>query len=161
MKEMITLYKKVYNGKPWYGKNIMETLDAVPISKVCQRFGSSYNIGELVHHMIAWRTYTIHVLKHNQHYEVNQEENFPKIDSMSLAAWRDLLETFEASQKEMQEAISQFDRSWEDAIPDKGYDHKDLIFGVIHHDVYHIGQINFMAKFLFENSEHEVPQTDT
>lgn len=148
IQELIDQYQKVYQGRAWYGKNIVESLSTIPNTLLCQRLNGSYNIVELVHHVLAWRKYATHVLKHNEDYKVKDEENFPVINECDPGEWQKLLEELGHSQESLVSAMSGFDGSVDDMIPQNEYRLSDLLHSIIHHDIYHIGQINFMAKFL-------------
>ncbi len=146
--ELIDQYQKVYQGKAWYGKNIVDSISVIPNALLCNRLNGSYNIVELVHHMLVWRRYTTHVLKHNEDYRVKDEENFPVIDQCDETRWQNLLEELGRSQEEMVRTMTNFNRSLDDPIPQKNFSNRDLLHAIIHHDIYHIGQINFMTKYL-------------
>ncbi|MDH3651511.1 MAG: hypothetical protein OEQ53_17645, partial [Saprospiraceae bacterium] len=75
--------RTVFNGKAWYGKNVSNTLQGIPYDKVLRRMGASHNIAELVHHMMAWHNYVIHVILNREHLEVSDAVNFPKITTLS------------------------------------------------------------------------------
>ncbi len=146
--ELVDQYQKVYQGKAWYGKNIVDSLSAIPNALLCNRLNGSYNIVELVHHMLVWREYATYVLNHNDDYKVKDEDNFPVINECDETRWQNLLEELGQSQEEMVRTMTNFNRSLDDPIPQKNFSNRDLLHSIIHHDIYHIGQINFMTKYL-------------
>ena len=135
----------VYAGKAWYGKNILNSLRGLSFKKVLERNGNGHNIAELVLHMLAWRRYTLYVLQNHAHYEVEENENFPTVTHISEDEWKRLLQDFEDNQAKLREHFLSVTILAE-KIPQKSYTLLDLLQGIIHHDIYHLGQINMLAK---------------
>ncbi len=97
------LLEETYGGKPWYGKNVQDSLKTIEVGKVIIRLGESYNIAELLSHMIIWRKYVIRLLKTGKHTEVIPAENFPTINDISTDEWNDLVSDFADVHKTMSE----------------------------------------------------------
>ena len=135
----------VYAGKAWYGKNILNSLSELNFDKVLQRIGGGHNIAELVLHMSAWRRYTLFVLQNDAHYEMEENENFPAVTDISKKEWQQLLEDFADIQTKLKEQFHVAGLLTK-KIPQKSYTLLDLLQGIIHHDIYHLGQINMLAK---------------
>ena len=137
--------RSTFSGDAWYGKNISDSLKDLDHNQLCRRFKGSYNIVELVKHMLAWRRYTLHVLHRMEHLTVSPEQNFPSIDSIDMAQWTQLMHELRESQEKLEEAFTEV-HDLDQKIPAKEQTLRDLMHGIIHHDVYHIGQINLLAK---------------
>ncbi len=148
MNRIVELLRSTYHGPVWYGKSVRNTLEDVPVGKALLRLNGSYNIAELVHHMIAWRRYVEHLLKEGESIVIEEEENFPTIEYMTVEDWQELIEKFDQSQKSLEELMQSSTMHLSDPVPSKPYKLSDVLQGIIQHDVYHIGQINFLAKFL-------------
>jgi len=136
----------VYAGKAWYGKNILSSLHDLKFDKVLQRTGKGHNIAELVYHMLAWRKYTLFILQNDVHYEMAANENFPKVTHLTKAQWGQLLSDFAENQSKLKEYFHSAS-NLSKKFPKKPYTLLDVLQGIIHHDIYHIGQINMLAKF--------------
>lgn len=135
----------VYAGKAWYGKNILHSLQDLNIDKVLLRLGDGFNIAELVYHMLAWRKYTLFVLQNDAHYEMEDGENFPRVTHLTTEQWDKLLTDFAKNQAELKRCFRSAGKLT-NRIPKKRYTLMDLLQGIIHHDIYHIGQINMLAR---------------
>ncbi|NND34371.1 MAG: DinB family protein [Saprospiraceae bacterium] len=146
--QIIALLKNTVDGSPWYGKSISNTLRDVPIGKALLRLGGSYNIVELVHHMLAWRRYGIRILETGQHEEVPEHINFPTIEVMMMEEWDELILAFKETQEKLIETIEKNQRDLNASPDNKPYTYSQILRGVIHHDIYHTGQINLLTKFL-------------
>lgn len=150
MKEILARYQKVCEGKTWYGKNVSESLELVADQMRLRRIGSSYNIVELVFHMLAWRKYVNRLVESGIHQDVPDQENFPEVNEFSDEQWQDLMQTFSEEQKQLLQTLEKCDLNVLDESPKVGYSWRDIFEGLIHHDVYHIGQINFLRKYVDE-----------
>ena len=148
MEHALDLLDKTYNGRAWYGKNIFRSLQDVPLRKTLLRLNGSYNIVELLHHMLAWRDYLSKLLSTGESVIIPDDKNFPTIDFITDKEWQRLLERVETSQNELRNVIAVCNLKLSDKVQGKPYEVNDVLYGVMQHDVYHIGQINFLAKFL-------------
>ena len=142
-----TLIDETYNGPAWSGPSVKEVLKEVSHEDASKSVGESHNIAEIVFHMIAWRNYLINKLKGEESYDVSDEENFQKIDTISENDWTKLKDRLEASQKEMQELLSKTDDNiLSQKVGPRNYTYYILMHGVIQHDLYHLGQIVLINK---------------
>lgn len=146
--EIISTLENVYSGPTWYGKNIKATLKDMPIGKALLRLQGSYNIAELIHHMIAWRNYVIKLVETGKHHTVPDFENFPTIEVLMMDEWSELMHRFDQSQIRLIGLLRDCKVDLNAKVPDKSYSFKDVLVGIIHHDIYHAGQLNLLAKFL-------------
>jgi uncharacterized damage-inducible protein DinB len=63
------------------------------------------------------------------------------------------LEQLEETQSELIEVLQQQkDDLLLETIPGKEYNYRQLLNGIIHHDIYHIGQIAYLNKMLNQTS---------
>jgi uncharacterized damage-inducible protein DinB len=146
--DIISTLENVYAGPTWYGKNIKETLKDLPIGKALLRLQGSYNIAELIHHMIAWRNYVIKLVETGKHHKVPDVENFPTIEVLMMDEWNELMHQFDQSQIRLLGVLQNHEVDLNAKVPDKAYSFQDVLVGIIHHDIYHAGQLNLLAKFL-------------
>jgi uncharacterized damage-inducible protein DinB len=145
--EIRQVLENTFAGTPWYGKALQKTLRDLPPGKSTQRINGSYNMAELVHHMLAWRNYVIQLLETRKHHEVTEMENFPVIEVISADEWNDLLNRFDESQDKLKKLLSA-PVELEAPVPQKPYSYREVLLGLVHHDIYHAGQLNLLAKYL-------------
>ena len=142
-----TLFDETYNGPAWSGPAVKEVLKEVSHEDALKKIGESHNIAEIVFHMIAWRNFLINKLKGEESYDVLDEENFQKIDTISENEWTKLKDRLETSQKIMQELLSKTDDNLlSKKVALRKYTYYILMHGVIQHDLYHLGQIVLIEK---------------
>ncbi len=139
------LLDKTFDKHPWYGSSMMEVLD-MDASKASLRQGNGHCIIDLVRHMTSWRTFAARRLQGDNDFEISEEMNFPKTGS-----WEDVIRNLRESQRTLVEAARNFPESrLGELVPSKTqkYTYYTLLHGIVHHDIYHLGQIAYIKKSL-------------
>ncbi|MFV8345328.1 DinB family protein [Flavobacterium sp. ZB4P13] len=143
------LYKTVYNGHPWIDINILETLESISAEQAYTKVKPEINsIWEIVNHMIQWR---LNVLQRVQGKIMTTPGHnyFTKNSDPSEEAWKNTLISLEESQQQWIELLSDFNESdFEKIYPNNNLTYYEHIHGIIQHDVYHLGQIVILKKFI-------------
>jgi uncharacterized damage-inducible protein DinB len=132
-----------FEKNAWHGPAVMEILDEVSEKNCFSRLPNTHSIIELVAHLTAWRVYTAEKLK-GKHLQVSDEMNFPKPSD-----WKKTLEELTKTQAELLVAIQNFpEEKLDETVPHtkNRYTFYTLIHGIVHHDVYHAGQIMLIVK---------------
>jgi uncharacterized damage-inducible protein DinB len=144
---IITLYQKLYDGKPWLGINLKSTLQNVSAKQASTRILANCNtIWEIVNHIISWRRVVIERI--NGMNITTPENNYiePIVDT-SDRAWKDTLQRLESSQAEWIEFLKNFkSEDFDTEYKSSKLTYYELIHGIIQHDAYHLGQIVIFAK---------------
>lgn len=135
---------KTYDQSPWYGNSIMATLQQISPETVFTRHGQGHTIIELVLHMTSWRKFATHRLRGDNHFEVEPNQNFPV-----PGTWKEALDALQQSQLALIEAAKNFpEERLGELVPSKTqrYTYYTLLHGIGQHDIYHLGQIAYIAK---------------
>lgn len=144
--EIIELLRRTFDGAAWHGPSVMEILRQVTSDQLGNQIGDSHTLIELVEHMTAWRRFAIEKLRGNTTYDVDDKANFPVV-SPNEESWLITLQQFEDSQLQLLEQLEQLDDSrLEQIVEGRSYSYSVLLHGLIHHDVYHLGQIVLLRK---------------
>lgn len=144
LQNIARLLKRTYEKSAWHGPSAKEVLQQVSANNARKRLPGTHSIIELVTHMTAWRNFTIAKLLSDDPYSVTDEMNFP-----SSSDWEEALTELEKSQVRLLDAIAAFRESrLHDKVPNTSHSYSfyTLLHGIIHHDVYHIGQIMLINK---------------
>lgn len=149
IKEQLEL---IYDGDPWYGNAIKPALESVnPILVFDSPGNGMHSIAELVTHMITWREFTEGRLTGETEYLPNQEQTFDwkRFSSDKKLVWSILTDRLDASQKRLLELLNQKgDSILDQPVAGKPYTFRYLLMGIVHHDLYHLGQIVYVNKLL-------------
>ncbi|WP_339791080.1 DinB family protein [uncultured Imperialibacter sp.] len=147
---VLSQLKDVYTGSPWYGKPVRTILREIMPEKAGVRpDDSSHSVFQLAQHMLTWRSYVVEQLKGNERYQVpiDSEKDWSQTGATSAAEWIELLHAFDDNQKTLLDLIQKTSTdTFEKQVPGKSYGFKHLIEGIVHHDIYHAGQIVTTAK---------------
>lgn len=143
IKNISKIIERVYSGKPWHGPSITEVLKDIDDSNAGKKTGSSHSIVQLVLHMVAWRNFVTKRLLGDTEYELSENQNFPPETD-----WASALHALEDSQSALLKAINTVDANkLHETVSNRKYDFFILLHGIIHHDIYHIGQIQLIKKY--------------
>ena len=146
-KLLIASLKSIYEGPAWHGPAVKETLAKLDSQDMLKATDKSHNIVELINHMTAWRNYAIKKLQGEDAYEVSDTENFSSVGEINESIWQEALIRLENSQNELLKLISEVeDDKLKEIVAGRKYSYYFLLHGLIHHDVYHLGQIVLLAQ---------------
>lgn len=141
---IVRLLSKTFDRGAWHGPTVREVLKTVQPEQANRRIGSSHSIIELTLHMNSWRMFAVHRLRGDGVYEVAPEMNFPEPGSLT---WTEVCSSLEKSQQELLEAAREFpENRLGELVPSSSfkYTYYTLLHGIVHHDLYHIGQIQLI-----------------
>jgi uncharacterized damage-inducible protein DinB len=144
---IISLIQKSYEHDPWHGPSIKNILDGITEEQSFRHLPNTHSICELVTHMTAWREFVSLKLRGDQDFIMNDELNFPACNN-----WHEVLKDLEKSQKDLVALLKQFPETrLTETVPSvtNQYTFYTLMHGLIHHDIYHAGQISLIKKVLF------------
>lgn len=149
---LIRQFKFVFDRSPWYGESIMSKLAAIQAKEAfTQPAPNVHCIYEVVQHMLAWRIYALHILEGDLEYdiEVNSTKDWAIPPSVSEEAWEQLIEELKHNQEHLLRKLAEADASiLAETVPRRDFTYDHMLQGIIHHDIYHLGQIALIKKVL-------------
>lgn len=140
------LLERTFEKGAWHGPSVKEAIAGISQEQSHHRFLNTHSIIELVTHMTAWRTYVTKRLLGDSVYEVSDEMNFPKSSD-----WKKAVDDLNKSQEELLKALDSFpEERFAELVPHPSakLTFYTLLHGIIHHDLYHTGQIKLIGKSL-------------
>ena len=139
--------KQVHEGEAWHGPSVGEALEGVSAAGAAKRpIAKGHNIREIVHHV---RVTDALVRAHVTGEAAAEEADWPSVTEASEADWRAAIDTLKAAQRALREAVSRLPEArLHENIPGKGHSYWYELLGVLHHDLYHAGQISLLKKGL-------------
>ncbi len=152
MKETIRirkLFDDLYQGNPWIDVNIIGVLTDISASEASRKLYPNWNsIWEILNHLIEWRFV---VLQRLQGKVIKSPDNnfFVPIIDKQETAWIKTLERLEDSQNTWTNFLKKCkEEDLEFLYPDNNMSYYEHIHGIIQHDLYHLGQIVLLRKFI-------------
>jgi uncharacterized damage-inducible protein DinB len=110
--------------------------------------GTLHSIADLVWHMVNWRKFTIDRIKPSgSSLETFEKNDWKELDLTNKSTWVEGLNELQKSQHDLIELLDTLDDSiLKSPVPDREYNMKILLYGVVQHDIYHAGQIAYIKK---------------
>ena len=143
--------KEAYEGDPWYGKSTKKLLSEVDEQIVFEKPSGQHSILELLWHMITWKEFTISRLRTDNTLDLNyfEKQDWRELDHSDKALWKQGLEKFHQNHNELVAIIQQQkDELLSQTVDERKYDFRKLLYGILEHDIYHLGQIAYIKKIL-------------
>ncbi|HEY4310722.1 MAG TPA: DinB family protein [Pirellulales bacterium] len=140
------LLHKAHFGPAWHGPAVAELLaDITAPQAAAPAAVGSHSIWQLVLHVTAWKDEVCRRLS-GPGRRLSPEENWPPIPDTSEAAWQDAVARLNESQKTLETAVAKLSDDQlvtvnEVAGGDSEGSWEELLHVLIHHDLYHAGQI--------------------
>ena len=141
--------KRTYEAGAWHGASVQETLAGVTSEMAATKPGSgAHSIWEIVLHMITWMNVPRQRILDARVSPTSAEEDWPAARGSGDDAWKAALERLTEAYRLLQQTLSQLDDSQLDRIVEgsEGTSIYVLLHGVIHHNLYHAGQIAILKK---------------
>jgi uncharacterized damage-inducible protein DinB len=143
--------KDAYEGGPWFGKSIKEILSEIDEAIVFEKPNGQHSILELLWHMITWKEFTLSRLRNDNQIPIKyfEENDWRELDHSDKSLWKQGLQQFAKLHNELIEVIQpQEDELLSQRVGDRKYNFRKLLYGIVQHDIYHLGQIAYIKKML-------------
>lgn len=147
---LITRFRDVVEGEPWYGDSAVRKLDGLEIQEATASPGSlERSVSQLVAHMTAYHNYLLAKIAGDTGYKlvVDSEDDWRPLEK--VADWEKVYRGFRDTYARIVEELAQRHDSWLDtSVPGREYSFRFLINGLIEHNVYHTGQIGIILRLM-------------
>lgn len=151
IKRIIKAIEATYNGKPWFGDNIIKQLDGIDAVKACEIPEKlNHSIAEIIQHMMAWRLFIVEKLNGNADYEVWETDlDWVKITNLDEENWTSLKNQLAENQQLLIATIQEkAEQQMDNKVDGRPYNFRLMLQGITQHDIYHIGQISLVKKLV-------------
>lgn len=110
----------------------------------------THSIWEILLHMNAWQDYALNVANGADGAALQGEQDWPRVPAEPAEdEWEAAQRHFEGGGQEIRELIMHFDDAkMHEMVPGREFPMKVLLHGVVHHNLYHCGQIAVLKKAL-------------
>jgi uncharacterized damage-inducible protein DinB len=157
LKYFVNQFHSIYSGPNWIGDSIRSVVDDLPAQIAFKKPpGKRHSIAEILKHMMVWKYLLVNRLSGDNIYDVDQEESFNTsiYGEATPEAFKKLLSDIDDCQREL---ISLLEKAKPEVLKNdvagRNYDTQYLVDGVLQHDIYHLGQLAFLKKQLFQLQE--------
>jgi hypothetical protein len=139
--------QKTIEGKAWHGPAVAEALDGITAELAARPGpGGTHSIWQIVLHMDIWQDAVGRWLAGDAS-RPNDEDSWPAITDTSETAWRKAVASLRSSYERLRAEVPKLhDARLSDPIVDNMSSIYSTLHGVIHHNLYHAGQIALLKK---------------
>nr|WKN35706.1 DinB family protein [Tunicatimonas sp. TK19036] len=148
--------REVHHGKLWMGDTFAKKLGSITAEEAFIRPGNAlHSVAELIAHLTAWRKDAILKIKTGKgQLTDDSEENWPNVESLKKIGWEQLLHSHQESLDELIALLQTKDDTflqtpYQDQDFNGQFDYSFVINGMLHHDLYHLGQMGIVIKMIF------------
>jgi len=157
IKSIIRQLTEVHNGLIWAGNSYNKKLSQLKEDQMFVRpLSSVHSIAEIIAHIISWRKDTILKLKTGRGELTDANpKNWRTNDELKNIGWEKIKEEDNKTLLELLQLLQDKDDTFLDETyydPEFGgnYPYSFVLEGMLHHDIYHLGQIGLVIKLLKE-----------
>jgi hypothetical protein len=143
-----TLLNAGFHGGAWHGPSVLESVKNITAKEASFKSPTIHTAAELIYHITSWRIFALKRLQGDYEYQIDTDKKdfgvAPKIDKFELET---LLMELSLSHDELIKELDTKDNHFlNEIVEGSEYDYYTLIHGIIHHDIYHTGQIILLKK---------------
>lgn len=148
---IISNLEEVLTGTPWYGRSvyaIVEEVDPTTVyKKPCE---DGHSLIELLYHTTNWAEFVLEAVKGNKDKSVQYfEENDWRTIHPADDTWEKGLQQLKKVHRELISLLKTKDDSLLDqVVGGRKYNFRNMLNGLIQHNIYHLGQIAYVNKFI-------------
>ncbi len=155
IENIIQQLEDVQNGKLWIGSSFDSKLNHIDENLVFLRpMESLHSVAEIISHLTLWRRETILKIQTGRGSKTDDyEENWLTNDQLKKKGWNDIKSAYDDTLSELIMLLKSKDDTFLNELyfdtDFKGdYEYSFVINGMLHHDIYHLGQLGIIIKHL-------------
>lgn len=152
LQSIIRNIETILHGQPWYGDAVVPMLRKIHPAVVYINPKNSHAAIEILYHMIAWVHFAVDAVNGKDVQENVGEipQNWRGINP-KIHTWDAAIKEFETAHAELIGLLQTKDDSFlSNKLPNREYNYRFLLNGLIQHNIYHLGQIAFLKNLLGE-----------
>jgi len=138
------------DGEPWIDETYSKKITTLTEEQAYTRpHPDVHSVAELVSHVLVWRYSVLSILKGSTRtITMASPDNWKDNDTLRKEGWTELKEKLYKSQQDIIAFLEQQDDDYLQKLDKEGHSYLYYAEGLIHHDMYHLGQIGLVIKML-------------
>lgn len=143
--------RDAYEGDPWFGRPVKQILEEIDESIAFEKPYGQHSILDLLWHMITWREFTVDRIQHSPQMQLDyfEKNDWRQLDPSDKTLWQQGLERLQETQDQLLKLLeSCSDDLLDQPVRERDYNFRTLFFGLVQHDIYHLGQIAYVKKMM-------------
>jgi uncharacterized damage-inducible protein DinB len=143
-------------GEAWHGPAVLGLVEDLSAEQAAKKpLPGVHSIWELTLHIANWNEIVVRRLG-GEAVEglINTEQDWPRQADGDEQAWRQTVDRLKRSYESLLAAIAAAsDQKLAEKAPNRKFSNYVMLHGIIHHNVYHAGQIAMLRKALAETAK--------
>lgn len=137
--------RQVQEGGAWHGPSVREALEGVSAEQAARRpLERGHTIWEIVHHL---RGVANAVRAQVAGEAAPDEPDWPAVAVTGEKPWRAALDRLASTQRALRDAVARLpEAKLHQSVPGQEHSFWYVLLGIMHHDLYHAGQISLLKK---------------
>lgn len=142
--------EQLFNGESWQGESFPGKLDDVDEKTAFIQPAGVHSIAEIVWHCIYWRTVLLKRVGGDKDYRdrTMKKMNFLSVKKLQEKGWQVLVSELNETQGSLLEFLRTKNDNDLSAVIAAGDSLDHMLEGIVHHDLYHLGQIGLVKKMV-------------
>lgn len=142
------LLDRAVAGDAWHGPSLLALLAGVPAELAMRHpIAGAHSILELTLHTTAWQAVVHRRLAGEGAGPVGAAEEWPSAGAAGENGWRAAVAALEAGHRRLAAALATTpDERLDEPVPGQGHTVYAMLHGLIHHHLYHAGQIALLKR---------------
>lgn len=164
VQEIITQFNNIHRGHNWFGQSYQTKLqDLDPELYFVRPSPGIHSVAELIAHGTAWRKDVVVKIKTRKGEMTEASDlDWPALDTLKIKGWEQIhqeyLDSVDSLISLLKEKEDTFlDETYTDPEFSGEFPYSFTIYGILQHDLYHLGQLGLVCKMLKEDGS---PKTD-
>ena len=136
-----------FKGDSWHGPNLVNTLKDIDYKQAMKRpVEGRHTIWELTDHTSFWMEEVWKCVKDHAAMSPDMDQNWPEMGATE-EEWQQAVNRLMAAVNLVLDSLAQWeDEELYEKVPDEDYTFKQMLHGMVHHNLYHVGQINLLKE---------------
>ena len=155
IQHLITELTDIQQGKNWIGSSYAKKLQDIDPDQVFVRpIEGLHSIAEIISHLTLWRQEAVLKIQTGTGSKTDDcEENWLNNEQLKPKGWVAIKSAYDDSLTELIGLLKDKDdefltQEYYDTDFKGQYTYQWLLTGMLHHDIYHLGQLGIIIKFL-------------
>lgn len=146
-----------FHGGAWHGPSLMELVEKLKVKEAEFKAGNIHTIAELLYHITSWRIFALKKIAGDAKYNIESEkQNFGDLRSIDELELESLMMELTLTQDELGNILKEKEDDFlAEIVPGAEYTFETLLHGIIHHDIYHSGQIAIIKKMAAKSAAYD------
>jgi len=156
IKDLISQLIHIQGGKNWIGVNFDQQINSLSEEQFFSKIHGMHSVAEIISHLTTWRKETLIKIKtgkgtitdsHPSNWQSNEVLKRMGKDQLVMQYRKSLLPIIELLRTKNDTFLKEtyFDTDFKDY-----YSYQFVIKGMLHHDVYHLGQIGLLKNLMYK-----------